>query len=304
LKISIIGSGRVGSTIAMILVQRALGDVALVDIIPGLPEGEALDLSHMAAELGIDSKIVGSNDYSVLQGSDVVVVTAGLARKPGMTRMDLLTKNATIISSVSKEIAKYAPESIAIMITNPMDAMTYVALKTTGFPKRRVIGMGGMLDLSRYKEFLSEKLHISRASIEALVIGEHGESMCPLVSNSSVNGVPLSLFLSESEAKEAIDETRKIAAKVIQLKGATFYAPANGVVRMVEAIMFDKKALLPLSTYLEGEYGVNGLCIGVPAILGRQGVERIVEIELSASEKESFNKGVETLREALRSVNV
>jgi malate dehydrogenase len=286
----------------MILVQRNVDDITLVDIIPGLPEGEALDLSHMAAELGIDVKITGSNDYSALRGSDIVVVTAGLARKPGMTRMDLLTKNAGIIKSVTAEVAKYAPDSKLIMVTNPLDAMTYVALRTTGFKKSRVFGMGGMLDLSRFKQLLSEELHISRASIDALVLGEHGESMTPVPSYTSVNGIPLRNFLNEEEIDIAIDKTRKIAAEVIAKKGATFYAPGNGIARMVEAVFYDKKALLPVSAYLEGEYGLSDLCIGVPAIIGREGVEKIVELELTGKEKESFEKGAATLKEAIAAI--
>jgi malate dehydrogenase len=283
----------------MILVQRNVDDVTLVDIIPGLPEGEALDLSHMAAELGIDVQITGSNDYAALKGSEIVVVTAGLARKPGMTRMDLLTKNAGIIKSVTSEVAKYAADCKLIMVTNPLDAMTYVALKTTGFKKSRVFGMGGMLDLSRFKQLLSEDLHVSRASIDALVLGEHGESMTPVPSYSSVNGIPLRHFLNEQQLDEAIDKTRKVAAEVIAKKGATFYAPANGIARMVEAVLYDKKALLPVSAYVEGEYGLSGLCIGVPAILGKDGVEKIIELELEGKEKESFLKGANTLKEAL-----
>lgn len=300
--ISIIGSGRVGSTLAMILVERNVDDVTLIDIIPGLPEGEALDLSHMAAELGIDRKIIGSNDYSALKGSDIVVVTAGLARKPGMTRMDLLMKNAGIIKSVAAEVAKHAPDSILIMVANPMDAMTYVALKTTGFKKNRVLGMGGMLDLSRFKQLLSEELHVSRSSINALVLGEHGESMTPVASYSSVNGIPLKHFMNDEQIDVAIDKTRKVAAEVIAKKGATFYAPANGIYRMVEAVHYDKKALLPVSAYLEGEYGLSGLCIGVPAIIGKVGVEKIIELDLKGKEKESFLKGAATLKEAIAAV--
>lgn len=283
----------------MILVQRNVDDVTLVDIIPGLPEGEALDLSHMAAELGIDRKISGSNDYSALKGSDIVVVTAGLARKPGMTRMDLLQKNAGIIKSVAGEVTKHAPDSVLIMVTNPLDAMTYVALKATGFKKQRVFGMGGMLDLSRFKQLLSEELHVSRSSINALVLGEHGESMTPVASFSSVNGIPLRHFLNDQQIDEAIEKTRKVAAEVIAKKGATFYAPANGIARMVEAVYYDKKALLPVSAYLEGEYGLSGLCIGVPAVIGEDGVEKIVEVNLEGKEKDSFQKGAATLKEAL-----
>ncbi len=300
--ISIIGSGRVGSTLAMLLVQRNVDDITLIDIIPDLPMGEALDLSHMASEIGVDTKITGSNDYSALRGSDIVVVTAGLARKPGMTRMDLLMKNSGIIKSVSSEVAKYAPGCKLIMVTNPLDAMTYVALKSTGFPKNRVFGMGGMLDLSRFKQLLSDYLHISRSSINALVIGEHGESMTPLPSYTSVNGIPLRNLLSDQQIDEAIDKTRKVAAEVIAKKGATFYAPANGIARMVEAVHYDKKALLPVSAYLEGEYGVSGICIGIPAIIGSDGVERIIQIGLAGREEESFDKGVLTLKEAIASI--
>jgi malate dehydrogenase len=302
--IGLVGSGRVGSTLAMLLVQRNVDDITLVDIIEGLPQGEALDLSHMQAEIGVDLKIKGSNDYSSLRGAEIVVVTAGLARKPGMTRLDLLSKNAGIIGSISKEIAKYAPESKLIIVTNPMDAMVYVALKETKFPKNRVFGMGGMLDLSRFKDFLSKSLSVSNASIDALVIGEHGESMTPLPSYSAVNGIPLKKLLGQEQLVKAIEETRKVAAEVIRLKGATFYAPANGIARMIEAVHFDKKMLLPVSTYLEGEYGVSGICIGVPAIIGKDGVEKIVELELEGEEKQSFERGAATLKEAVASLQL
>ncbi len=302
--IGLVGSGRVGSTLAMILVQRNVDDITLVDIIEGLPQGEALDLSHMAAEIGVDVKISGSNDYSALEGADIVVVTAGLARKPGMTRMDLLTKNSGIIKSVAEQVAKNAPNCVLIIVTNPLDAMVYVALKASKFPKNRVLGMSGMLDLSRFKELLSQSLGVSRASIDALVIGEHGESMTPLPSYTSVNGIPLTTLLSEQQIGDAIEKTRKVAAEVIKLKGATFYAPANGIARMVEAIHYDKKMVLPVSTYVEGEYGVSGICIGVPAILGKGGVERIIELNLTGSEKEWFDKGVGTLKEAISSLQL
>ncbi|MHB1909557.1 MAG: malate dehydrogenase [Nitrososphaerales archaeon] len=302
--IGLVGSGRVGSTLAMLLAQRNVDDITLVDIIEGLPQGEALDLGQMAAEIGVDSKIVGSNDYSALKGADAVVVTAGLARKPGMTRMDLLQKNAGIIKSISEKVAEYAPNSNLIIVTNPMDAMVYVALKASKFPKNRVFGMGGMLDLSRFKELLSQSLHVSRASINALVIGEHGESMTPLPSYTSVNGIPLKKLLSEEQIDDAIDKTRKVAAEVIRLKGATFYAPANGIARMIEAVRYDKKMLLPVSTLVEGEYGVSGICIGVPAIIGKNGVEKIIQLDLVGKEKESFDKGAATLKEAISSLSL
>lgn len=302
--IGLVGSGRVGSTLAMLLVQRNVDDITLVDIIEGLPQGEALDLSHMAAEIGVDVKITGSNDYSSLRGSDIVVVTAGLARKPGMTRMDLLAKNSGIIKSVAEQVARYAPDCKLIMVTNPLDAMAYVALKTTRFPKDRVLGMSGMLDVSRFKELLSQSLGVSRSSVDALVIGEHGESMSPLPSFTSVNGIPLTSLLSEQQIGDAIDKTRKVAAEVIRLKGATFYAPANGIARMVEAIHYDKKMMLPVSAYVEGEYGVFGICIGVPAILGKGGVEKIIELKLTGPEKEWFDKGAATIKEAVASLQL
>jgi malate dehydrogenase len=302
--IGLVGSGRVGSTLAMLLVQRNVDDITLVDIIEGLPQGEALDLSHMAAEIGVDVEIKGSNDYSALSGSDIVVVTAGLARKPGMTRMDLLTKNSGIIKSVSEQVAKHAPNCVLVMVTNPLDAMTYVALKATKFPRNRVMGMSGMLDLSRFKELLSQSLHVSRASINALVVGEHGESMTPLPSFTSINGIPLTSLLSQEQISDAIEKTRQVAAEVIRLKGATFYAPANGIARMVEAIHYDRKMVLPVSTYLEGEYGVSGICIGVPAIVGKDGVEKILQLKLSGSERDSFDKGVSTLKEAVGTVQI
>jgi malate dehydrogenase len=302
--ISIVGSGRVGSTLAMILVQRNIDDVTLVDIVPNLPEGEALDLSHMASELGIDVRIRGSNDYSALRGSDLVVVTAGLARKPGMTRMDLLAKNAGIMKSVSSEVAKYAPNANLLIVSNPLDAMVYVALKTTGFKRNKVFGMGGMLDLSRFKQFLCEALNVSRSSINALVIGEHGESMTPISSCTSVNGIPVKNFLTEGELDDAIEKTRRVAAEVIAKKGATFYAPANGIARMIEAVKYDKRALLPVSTFLDGEYGVSGIAIGVPVLLGKNGVEKIIEVPLVGKEKEMFEKGAASLKEAVASLQM
>ncbi|MBI2126985.1 MAG: malate dehydrogenase, partial [Thaumarchaeota archaeon] len=248
--ITIVGSGRVGSSIALELVKRELDDVSLIDILNGLPQGEALDLQHMASEIGSDVNIVGSNDYSVMKGSDIVIVVAGLARKPGMTRLDLIAKNSEIIKSVANQIKTYAPDSKVLMVTNPLDAMTYVALKATGFDRNRVFGMGGMLDLSRLKDALASMLGISRASIQALVIGEHGENMLPLPRYSSAGGIPMTALLSEKNLAEAAESAKKVAAEVIALKGATNYAPANGVARMVESIIKDKKMLVPASVYL------------------------------------------------------
>jgi len=281
-----------------------MDDVSLVDIIPGLAEGEALDISHRLSDAGIDVDVRGSADFSALEGADLVVVTAGLARKPGMTRMDLLAKNSGIIADVTRNIAKHAPNSVILMVTNPMDAMTYVALKVSGFPKSRVVGQGGVLDNSRFKYVLSKKLGVSRGSITSMVMGEHGENMIPVASHTYVSGVPLTSLLNEEEVQQAIDDTRKVAAEVIAKKGATIFAPGRSVARMANAIINDTKEVMAASAYLEGEYGVSGICIGVPVKLGGGGIEKIYEVKLSDKERDWFNKGVDTLREAVSTLNV
>jgi malate dehydrogenase len=267
-----------------------------VDVVPGLAEGEALDISHKLSETGVDVSVTGSTDFATLRGSEVVVITAGLARKPEMTRMDLLTKNAGIVFSVAKEVGKHAPQAVAITVTNPMDVMNYVVMKATGFPKERVVGMGGVLDLSRFKHVLSLKLGVSRSSISALVIGEHGENMLPLARFTSVGGVPLTSLLGAGEIDEAIRGTRQSAVDVISKKGATVDAPANALARMAKAVVWDRKDVLPASAFLEGEYGVSGVGIGVPLLLGRDGIEKIYELDLDETERSQFNRGVETIR--------
>ncbi len=297
--IGIAGAGKVGAQAALEIASMGLDDVLLVDIVPGLAEGEALDISHRLSDAGIDVEVTGSSDFSGLAGADLVVVAAGLGRKPGMTRMDLLSKNSGIIASVTKEAAKHAPDSVILMVTNPMDAMTYVALKTSGFPRARVVGQGGVLDNSRFKYVLAKKLDVSRSSITSLVMGEHGENMIPVASHTYVSGVPLTSLLSEEEVQQAIDDTRKVAAEVISKKGATIFAPGKSVARMAKAIVEDTKEVLPASAYLEGEYGLSGLCIGVPVKLGRGGVEKIYELKLTDRERDWFNKGADALREAI-----
>ena len=298
------GAGRVGAASAFEVASMGLDDVSLVDIIPGLAEGEALDISHRLADAGIDVDVRGSADFSALAGADLVVITAGLARKPGMTRMDLLTKNSGIIADVTKNIAKHAPGSVILMVTNPMDAMTYVALKTSGFSKSRVVGQGGVLDNSRFKYVLSKKLGVSRGSITSMVMGEHGENMIPVASHTYVSGVPLTTLLTEEEVQQAIDDTRKVAAEVIAKKGATIFAPGRSVARMANAIINDTKEVLAASAYLEGEYGITGLCMGVPVKLGKGGIEKIYEVKLSDKERDWFNKGADTLREAIATLNM
>ncbi|MDA4124110.1 MAG: malate dehydrogenase [Thaumarchaeota archaeon] len=302
--IGVAGAGKVGAQAALEIASMGLDDVSLVDIIPGLAEGEALDISHRLADAGVDVDVRGSSNFSGLTGASLVVVAAGLGRKPGMTRMDLLSKNSGIIASVTKEAAKYAPESVILMVTNPMDAMTYVALKSSGFPKARVVGQGGVLDNSRFKYVLAKKLGVSRGSITSLVMGEHGENMIPVASHTYISGVPLSTMLSDEEVLQAIEDTRKVAAEVISKKGATIFAPGRSVARMAKAIVDDTKEVLAASAYLEGEYGLNGLCIGVPVKLGAGGVEKIYELKLTDRERDWFNKGADALREAIGTLAV
>ena len=300
--IGIAGAGKVGAQSALEIASMGLDDISLVDIVPGLAEGEALDISHRLSDAGVDVDVSGSEDFSALRGSTLVVIAAGLGRKPGMTRMDLLSKNSGIISSVTKEVAKHAPDSVILMVTNPMDPMTYVALKTSGFPKARVVGQGGVLDNSRFKYVLAKKLGVSRDSITSLVMGEHGENMIPVASHTYVSGVPLTTLLNEEEVQQAIEDTRKVAADVISKKGATIFAPGRSVARMAKAIVDDSKEVLAASTYLEGEYGLSGLCIGVPVKLGAGGVEKVYELKLSDRERDWFNRGADALHEAISSM--
>ncbi len=302
--IGIAGAGKIGAAAALEIASMGLDDVALVDIVPGLAEGEALDISHKLSDLGVDVQVSGSTDFSTLKGASLVVLAAGMGRKPGMTRMDLLAKNAGIMAPVTKDVAKYATDAVLLMMTNPMDVMTYVALKTSGFPKARVVGQGGLLDNSRFKYVLAKKLGLSRGSITSLVLGEHGENMIPVASHTYVSGVPLTSLLNEAEIQQAIDDTRKVAAEVIAKKGATVFAPGRVVARMAKAIVDDTKEVVPASAYLEGEYGISGICIGVPLRLGAGGIEKIYELKLSDKERDWFNKGADTLREAISTLTL
>lgn len=301
--ITIIGSGKVGSSAALqIAMKEIVDEILLLDIIEGLPQGEALDINHLLSEQGIDTKVKGSNDYAQMRGSDLVILIAGVGRKPGMTRMDLLNTNSSIVKGVAEKVREYAKESVVITVTNPLDPMTYLTYRITGFNRERIMGMGNLLDLSRFKSFIAERVGISRDSIHALVIGEHGENMLPLVRYSSIAGIPLSRFLDGEGARVLVDDTRKIAAEVIRLKGATVYAPANAIAEMVESIIYDKRRLLPVAAYLNGEYDVRDVAIGVPVIIGKNGIERIIELELNDEERSIFNKGVESVKSAISSL--
>jgi len=303
--ITIIGSGKVGGAAALFTALRKVTDeILLLDVVQGLPQGEAMDINHMLAEKGIDVNVRGSNDYSEMKGSDIVVVVAGSGRKPGMTRMDLLKINASIVKGVVENIQKYAKDSMIVPVTNPLDPMAYLTYKVSGFQRNRVFGMGGMLDLSRFTQFIHEATGYSRNSIRALVIGEHGENMLPLPRFSTISGIPLSSILTKEKVEEIVQGTRQVAAKVIELKGATVHAPGNAISTIIEAVLNDTKQVIPVATYLDGEYGYSDVTIGVPAVIGKNGVEKIVELDLDSSEKEWFKKGVESVKGAISNLEL
>jgi len=297
--VSIIGTGKLGSAVALQIASRELADLRLVDIIKGLPQGEALDLGQMTAEQGADVDIIGSNDYKDLSGSDLVVVIGGLGRKPGMTRLDLQDKNEEIIRGIAEKIVEYAPKSLILMVTNPVDVMTYLAWKVTGFDASRVFGQSGMLDTMRFKYFISRALGVSTSSIHAVVIGEHGDSMVPLPRFSTLNGVPITDLLSPGQVAEIVERTRKTAAEVIALKGATIYAPAHGIARMIESVIKDKRMALCMTARLNGEYGVHDVYVDVPAVLGARGVDRVIELKLNEEERAAFLKSVDVVKTAV-----
>ena len=303
--ITIIGSGKVGGDAALFSALKRLDDqILLLDVIEGLPQGEAMDLNHMLSEQGIDVEVKGSNNFEDMRGSNIVVVVAGSGRKPGMTRMDLLKINANVVKSVVENIKKYANDSLIIPVTNPLDPMAYVTYKSSGFEKNRVFGMGGMLDLSRFRQFIHEATGYSRDSIRALVIGEHGENMLPLPRFSSVSGISLSSFLPKEKLEELVQNTKQVAAKVIELKGATVHAPGNAISAIVESVIRDRKQVIPVATYLDGEYGHSDVTIGVPAIIGKNGVEKIVELDLNQEEQSAFDAGIKSVKEAIAGIDI
>ncbi len=303
--ITIIGSGKVGGDAALFSALKRLDDqILLLDVVEGLPQGEAMDINHMLSEQGIDVEVKGSNNFADMKGSNIVVVVAGSGRKPGMTRMDLLKINATVVKSVVENIKKYADDSMIIPVTNPLDPMAYVTYKVSGFDRSRVFGMGGMLDLSRFRQFIHEATGHSRDSIRALVIGEHGENMLPLPRFSSVSGIPLASFLPKQKLDELIQNTKQVAAKVIELKGATVHAPGNAISAMIESVLRDRKQVMPVATYLNGEYGHSDVTIGVPAVIGKKGVEKIIELDLNAEERQGFDAGIQSVKSAISSIQI
>lgn len=298
-KITVVGAGNVGATAAHWLVSKELGDVVLVDILEGMPQGKALDLAQAGPIEGYDSVLVGANDYKATANSDVVVITSGIARKPGMSRDDLLNTNAGIVGSVTEQIARTSPNAIIIVVSNPLDAMTQVAFKRSGFPKNRVIGMAGVLDSARMRCFLAEALNVSVENVTAFVLGGHGDTMVPLPRYSTCAGIPVTELLPKDQLEAIVKRTASGGAEIVNLlkTGSAYYAPSAAAVEMVEAIIKDKKKILPCAVYLEGEYGINGLFVGVPVKLGANGVEEIIQINLTTEERAALHKSAAAVQE-------
>ncbi len=299
-KITVVGAGYVGEHVAMGIAIRELGDVVLIDILEGTPQGKALDLFESSPVLGFDARLTGSTHrYEDTAGSDLVVITAGMARKPGMSRDDLLQKNAGIVGSVAAEIARHSPKAIVVVVSNPLDVMCWVTLKKTGFPRERVIGMAGVLDSARFRSFIAMELGVSVESTHAFVLGGHGDSMVPLPRYSTVAGIPITELLSKDRIDALVQRTAGGGAEIVGLlkTGSAYYAPAASVVEMVESIVHDKKKILPCSVYLQGEYGLKGMFIGVPVVLGSAGLEKVIEIKLTGDEAAALKRSADDVLE-------
>ncbi|MBI4150289.1 malate dehydrogenase [Candidatus Woesearchaeota archaeon] len=297
-KISIIGAGMVGAQAAYVAAGKELGDIVLVDVVEGVPQGKGLDLYEATPLFDVDVNVIGSNDYASIKGSDVVIVTAGVPRKSGMSRDELLSINAKIVSDISKQIVTYAPKCILIIVTNPLDAMVYVAKKVTKFPRERVFGMAGVLDSTRFRTFIADELKVSVEDVTAFVLGGHGDTMVPLARYSTVAGIPITELIPKNRLDQIIDRVRNGGGEIVNLlkTGSAFYAPGAAVIEMAEAVLKDKKRVLPCSVFLEGEYGVKELPIGVPVKLGAKGMEQVMEITLNAEEKKLFQKTVDAVK--------
>lgn len=305
-KVSIIGAGNVGASLAQLIAFSGLANVAIQDIVEGVPQGKALDLSQACPLWGSSSEIVGSNDFAHTANSDVIVITAGFPRKPGMTREQLMSANAEVVSTVVKKSSELSPNAIIIVVTNPMDAMTQLSLKVSGFPPSRVVGMGGVLDSARFRTFVAWEFKVAPKDVEALVLGGHGVSMVPMPSYTTVKGVPLTELLPKEKIDALSHRTREGGAEIVGLlkTGSAFYAPAAATFEMVKSILLDEKRLLPCSAYLNGEYGVKGIYTGVPVILGINGVEKIIEVKMTKEEREGFDKSVEIVKSIIEELKI
>ncbi|HTW95808.1 MAG TPA: malate dehydrogenase [Tepidisphaeraceae bacterium] len=307
-KITIVGAGNVGATAAHWAAAKELGDVVLVDIpeTKGMPAGKALDLYQATPIEGVDSRIIGATSYEPSGGSDVVIITAGIPRKPGMSRDDLIATNTNIVRSVSENVAKYSPDSVLIVVSNPLDAMVYVAWKASGFPTHRVVGQAGVLDTARYRAFLAAEIGCSVEDVQALLLGGHGDDMVPLARYTSAGGIPISQLVKKERLDEIIKRTRNGGAEIVSLleKGSAYYAPAAAAVQMAEAIIKDKKRILPCAAYCEKEYGIGGYFVGVPCVLGSRGVEKVIEIELDEAESKMFQGSVQHVKDLVKGVKI
>jgi malate dehydrogenase len=303
-KISVIGAGFTGATTAFLLAQKELGDIVLVDIpqLENPTKGKALDMLESSPVLGFDANIIGTSDYADTVDSDIVVITAGIARKPGMSRDDLVTTNQKIMKQVTKEVVKYSPNCYIIVLTNPVDAMTYTVFKESGFPKNRVIGQSGVLDTARFRTFVAQELNISVKDVTGFVLGGHGDDMVPLVRYSYAGGIPLEKLIPKDRLDAIVERTRKGGGEIVNLlgNGSAYYAPAASLAEMVEAILKDQRRILPAIAYLEGEYGYEGIYLGVPTILGGNGIEKVIELELTEDEKAALAKSVESVKNVMR----
>ncbi|MGE5180243.1 MAG: malate dehydrogenase [Bacteroidota bacterium] len=300
-KIAVVGAGNVGASAALYAAEAELGDVVLVDILEGVAKGKALDLLEAGPVRHYDSLVEGSGDIRAIEGSDLIIVTAGLPRKPGMSRLDLLKANADIIRGVAEAIRDNAKNAFVILVTNPLDVMTYLTFRITGFPRERVMGMAGVLDSSRFRTFIAQEIGVSVEEVHAMVLGGHGDTMVPLLRYSTISGIPVENFIKKERLAEIVQRTRDGGAEIVKLlqTGSAFYAPASSAVQMAEAILRDKKRLLPVAAHLQGEYGFRDLFLGVPAILGSRGIEKIVELELTAEEKSALAKSVEEVKKGI-----
>jgi len=298
-KVTVVGAGNVGATAAQRLAEKQIADVVLVDIIEGVPQGKALDLTQAAAIEKHDCHVTGANAYDATAGSNIVIITAGIPRKPGMSRDDLISTNAGIVKSVTQEVASRSPEAVLIIVSNPLDAMCHVAFDTCGFPKERVVGMAGVLDSARFRAFIAMELNVSVENTHAFVLGGHGDTMVPLPRYSTVAGIPITELLSADRIEALVERTRNGGAEIVGLlkTGSAFYAPASAAVEMAESILKDKKKILPCAAYLQGEYGINDLFIGVPVKLGAKGIEEIIEITLMEQEKQALQKSAAAVQE-------
>ncbi len=305
-KVSVIGSGNVGATAARSMADKELADVVVLDILEGIPQGKGLDMLEACPVEGSDARVLGTNDYADTAGSDIVVITAGLARKPGMSRDDLLTKNYAIIKSVTEQVVKYSPDCIIVPVTNPLDAMCQVVYRVSGFPRERVIGMAGVLDSARMRTFIAQELDVSVENTHAFVLGGHGDTMVPLPRYSTVAGVPITELMDAAKIDAIVRRTAGGGAEIVKLlgTGSAFYAPGSAVVEMVEAILKDKKKILPCAAFLQGEYGIRDLFVGVPVKLGAAGLEQIVEIELTEDEQAALDRSAAAVRELVQVIHV